>query len=333
VQIVATASTPSTPRRSRVRYDVTRVVDEPGEWFVSAEIIAPALTPDAAHLTVLCCSPGGGCTGGYFDLGGPDAGFSFAEYAAGAGFACILIDNLGTGQSSPGIDSWLSPQIVACANAEGFALATEELRSLLPASATVVTVGIGHSMGAMLTIMAQAMIGQHAAIACLGFTPSGLPSVLSPDELHIASAGPVSYETLVRLARQRFSESGRPRAEQAAKSPFPFALPDTDPVGLKALAATATNLLPVPATLSLLPGNVIQYIRQITAPVFIGGGDHEPWHQAPDLVPIFERSNDISFYTLIDSAHNHNVATTRELLWQRMLGWAAVVGANGPPAH
>jgi hypothetical protein len=176
------------------------------------------------------------------------------------------------------------------------------------------------------------MVGQHVAIACLGFTPSGLPSVLSPDELHAANAGPVSRETLVRLARQRFSESSRPSAEGHTKSPFPFVLRDTDPAALNALAATATNLLPVPATLSLLPGNVIQYIRQITAPVFIGGGDHEPWHKASDLVPIFENSNDISFYSLVDSAHNHNVATTRELLWQRILGWAAVVTANRPPA-
>ena len=331
MQIAATTSTPGTSRRSRRRYGVSHVVDEPGDWFISAEIIAPTVAPDAEQLTVLCCSPGGGCTGQYFDLGGPDSGFSFAQYAVDAGFACILIDNLATGQSSRGESRWVSPQSVARANAEGFAQATEELRSGLPASVGVATVGIGHSMGAMLTLMAQAMIGQHVAIACLGFTPSGLPDVLSPDELHIANAGPVSFETLLSLARQRFSESGRPSVGQQTNSPFPFVLPDTDPAALKALAATTTNLLPLPATLSLLPGNIVQYIRQITAPVFIGGGDHEPWHKAADLVPIFEDSNDISFYSLIDSAHNHNVAATRELLWRRMLGWAAAVVANRPP--
>jgi pimeloyl-ACP methyl ester carboxylesterase len=332
-KLAATASISSTPQRSRGRYDVTHVVDEPGNWFISAEIITPAVAPDAEELTVLCCSPGGGCTGQYFDLGEPGSGFSFAQYAVGSGVACILIDNLATGQSSPDANPWVSPQSVARANAEGFALATEELRSRLPASVRLASVGIGHSMGAMLTLMAQAMIGQHVAVACLGFTPSGLPSVLSPDELHIANAGPVSYDTLLRLARQRFSDSGQPPAEQQTKIPFPFTLPGTDPAGRKALAATATNLLPLPATLSLLPGNVVQYIRQITAPVFIGGGDHEPWHKAAEIVPIFEGSNDISFYSLTNAAHNHNVAPTRELLWQRMLGWAAVVVANHALAH
>jgi pimeloyl-ACP methyl ester carboxylesterase len=330
VQIAEPASTLTSPHRFRARYDVTHVVDEPGDWFVSAELLVPASVSDADHVTVLCCTPGGGCTGEYFDLGEADAGFSFAQYALAAGFACILIDNLGTGRSTPGADPWISPQNVARANAEGFTRATEELRSQLPASVTVATVGIGHSMGAMLTLMAQAMIGPHVAIACLGFSPSGLPSVLSPDEVRIANVGPLSYESLARLARQRFSEAGRPSVEGQTKAPFPFVLPDTDPAALNALAATATNLLPVLATLSLLPGSVIQYIRQITAPVFIGGGDHEPWHKASELVPIFENSNDISFYSLIDSAHNHNVATTRELLWRRLLGWAAVVATADP---
>lgn len=331
MQIAATASTPGASRRSRRRYGVGHVVDEPGDWFISAETVAPAVPLDAEQLIVLCCTPGGGCTGQYFDLAGPDSGFSFAQYAVDAGFACIVIDNLATGQSSRDESRWVSPQSVALANAEGFAQAIKELRSVLPASIAVATVGIGHSMGAMLTLMAQAMIGQHVAIACLGFAPSGLPEVLSDDELHIANAGPVAFEALLSLARQRFSESGRPSVEQQTKSPFPFVLPDTDPVALKALAATATNLLPLPATLSLLPGNVVQYIRQITVPVFIGGGDHEPWHKAADLVPIFEGSNDISFYSLIGSAHNHNVAATRELLWRRMLGWAATVVANRTP--
>lgn len=316
---------PASPQHFRARYDVTHAVSEPGEWSVAAEILIPATTPEMNQLTILCCTPGGGCTGRYFDLGEPEEGFSFARYAVAAGFGCILIDNLGTGQSTQGADPWLSPQSVARANTEAFLGAIEELRILLPVSAAIATVGVGHSMGAMLTLMAQAMISPHAAIACLGFTPRGLPAVLHPEELLVAASGPVPLLTLESLARQRFSDPGIPRDAQRTPELFPFNLGDTDPVGLKAMAAVSTNLLPLPGFLSLLPGNVIECIREITVPVFLGGGDHEPWHKAAELVPAFEKCNDISFYTLAHAAHNHNVAATRELLWRRLLGWAAVV--------
>jgi pimeloyl-ACP methyl ester carboxylesterase len=333
VQIAEPASAPTSPQRFRARYDVARDVAEPGEWFISAEILTPAISSETAELTVLCCTPGGGCTGGYFDLGEPEAGFSFARYAVAAGFACVLIDNLATGQSSPDADPWVSPHSVAQANAAAFRGAIQQLRALLSASAAVTSVGVGHSMGAMLALMAQAINPQHAAIACLGFTPRGLPNVLNPEELRVAAARPVPLVTLHSLARQRFSGRAAPPAAQDAVEPFPFNLADTDPVGLRALAAVSTRLLPLPGFLSLLPGNVVDYIREITVPVFLGGGDHEPWHRAAELVPVFEKSNDISFYTLVDAAHNHNVAATRELLWRRLLKWAAEVAPNRPPAH
>lgn len=333
MQIAEPASAPTSPQYFRARYDVTHVVDEPGEWFISAEILIPVTAPAAADLTVLCCTPGGGCTGRYFDLGEPQAGFSFARYAVAAGFGCVLIDNLATGLSTPGADPWVSPQSVARANAEGFLRATQDLGTLLTWSAAITTVGVGHSMGAMLTLMAQAMIGQHAAVACLGFTPAGLPSVLSPEELRVAAARPVPLDTLESLARRRFAVRSAPVQSESAAEPFPFNLAGTDRVGLKALAAVSTNLLPLPGYLSLLPGNVTDYICEITVPVFLGGGDHEPWHKAAELVPAFEKSNDISFYTLVDAAHNHNVAATRELLWRRLLEWAAVVTTDRPLAH
>jgi pimeloyl-ACP methyl ester carboxylesterase len=334
VQIAEPASTLTSPHRFRTRYDVTRVVDEPGDWFVSAELLVPTSASGSDHVTVLCCTPGGGCTGEYFDLGEPDAGFSFAQYALAAGFACVLIDNLGTGRSTPGADPWISPQSVARAGAEAFALATRDLAAALPARTTIATVGVGHSMGAMLTLMGQAMGGQHSAIAILGFTPAGLPNMLSPEELRVAPEGPVPLEALTSIARQIFSGAADASGQERAIESFPFNLPDADPAGLAALGAAATNLLPLPGALSLLPGNISEYIRQITVPVFLGGGDHEPWHQAAELVPAFQSSADITFYTLVDAAHNHNVAATRELLWRRLLGWAAVVAtAHRGPTH
>jgi pimeloyl-ACP methyl ester carboxylesterase len=330
VRIAEPASALTPPRRIGAHYDVGAVVDEQGEWLIHAELLIPAVAPGTDHVTLLCCTPGGGCTGDYFDLGEPDAGFSFAGYAGAAGFACVLIDNLGTGRSTPAANLWLSPQTIARAGVEAFRSAAQDLRALLPATTTVSTVAVGHSMGAMLALMGEAIVPGHTAIACLGFTPAGLPSVLSPEERRIASSGPVSLRALTAIARQRLSGPAQPAEDQPALQPFPFNLPDTDPAGLAALRAVATNLAPLPSILSILPGNITEYIRQITLPVFLGGGDHEPWHKAAELVPAFENSSDVTFYTLVDAAHNHNVAATRRLLWRRLLGWAAVVSTADP---
>ena len=328
MQIAEPAAALITPRRIRARYDVSAVVDEPGEWLIRAELLIPAVARGTNHLTLLCCTPGGGCTGDYFDLGEPDAGYSFARYASSAGFACVLIDNLGTGQSSPGDNLFLSPQTIARAGVEAFRLAAGDLQALLPAAITVTTVAVGHSMGAMLTLIGEAITPQHSAIACLGFTTAGLPSALTPQERRIAAAGPISLEALKNMARKRLS--GQLAADAPAPEPFPFNLPGADPVGLAALRAATTNLVPLPSMLSIMPGNVTEYIHQIRVPVFLGGGDHEPWHKAAELVPAFANSTDIAFYTLADSAHNHNIAGTRQLLWRRLLGWAAVVSSIGP---
>ncbi|MDT5084593.1 MAG: hypothetical protein QOJ61_1636 [Mycobacterium sp.] len=327
MRIAEPPAAPTLPRRIRARYDVSAVVDEPGEWLMRAELVIPAVAKHTNHLTLLCCTPGGGCTGDYFDLGEPDAGFSFARYASAAGFACVLIDNLGTGQSTPRDNLWLSPRTVARAGVEAFRLAADDLRALLPATIRVNTVAVGHSMGAMLALIGEAIEPQHTAIACLGFSTAGLPDALTREERRIATAGPVSLDLLTAMARLRLSGSA---PDQLAPAPFPFNLPGTDPVGVAALRAVMTNLVPLPSMLSIVPGNITDYIREITVPVFLGGGDHEPWHKAAQLVPAFANSADITFYSLADSAHNHNIAATRQRLWARLLGWADVVSSVGP---
>jgi pimeloyl-ACP methyl ester carboxylesterase len=330
VHVAEQVSALTSTRRIRARYNVTDCVDEPGDWFVSAELVLPEPMPGTESITLLCCTPGGSCTGEYFDLGGPQDGFSFANYAARAGFPCVLVDNLGTGRSAKNSDVWLSPESVARAGIEAFSAATADLRAMLAVETAIHSVAVGHSMGAMLALMGQAMTGQHDAIACLGFTSAGLPSVLTAEERGIAASGLISLDILKSFARKRFSEAAQVVADLPEPEPFPFNLPDTDPVGLAALRAAATNLLPLPAMLSLLPGNIAAYISQVAVPVFLGGGEHEPWHNASELVKTFTGSNDITFYALPAAAHNHNIASTRTMMWSRLLDWASSVGRTSP---
>jgi hypothetical protein len=147
---------------------------------------------------------------------------------------------------------------------------------------------------------------------------------VEPDEADLAVRGLTDRRALQQLAARRFFGDGQPR-RAGQPAPFPFFLRDTEPAALHALAGAATNVLRLPAMLSLLPGNVGEHIREITVPVFLGGAEHEPWHKAAEVVPAFAASTDISFFTLAGAAHNHNVAVTRELLWQRVFGWTGLV--------
>ena len=51
----------------------------------------------------------------------------------------------------------------------------------LPALPELVSVGVGHSMGAMLTVEQQATHRTHTALALLGFGNRGLPDLLDPE--------------------------------------------------------------------------------------------------------------------------------------------------------
>jgi pimeloyl-ACP methyl ester carboxylesterase len=319
-------------RRSDVRIDV------PGGHAVATRIVLPDPLPADGPVAVLCCVPGGGTTGAYFDLvvpgndGAGDDSYSFAAFAARRGFAVVTVDNLGTGGSGRPDVMRLLPATVAEANSVAFAAAVAGLRA---GGHPPVTIGVGHSMGGMLTILAQAADRAHAAIAPLGFTTSGLPEILAPRERLLVGAPGRFTDELADVAAER---AARPRVEVLREAPdfrFPFHLDDSPAPALRALAAVTTNLLPAPGLLSMLPGNVAEAAARIRVPVFLGVGDHEHWHEAAELAAQYPASPDVTVYVLRRAAHNHTVAPTRLELYRRLTHWAegvAEAAARATPA-
>jgi alpha-beta hydrolase superfamily lysophospholipase len=313
--------------RSAVEVDVSDAVPLPGRHIVRGVVVAPSNpTPSGASPLVWCCLPGGNCTSAYFDLHveGDDTSYSMAGHLADAGGVVLALDHLGTGASSPVDDSFLvTPEVLASANHAAFTALIGRLQKgtlvsgLEPVAAPLV-IGLGHSMGAMITIIGQARYGTYAAVANLGGGGAGLPEHLH-DPRWVSWDLALLRTSLVELARQQFGAAtvdrarGRPRIFHADDVPAPV-------VG--AFRSQLTASLPSCALASILPSFSEPERREIAVPLFLGFGEHDLAQVPHESVRSFRSSPDVTLFVLAGSGHCHNQAGNRRQLWDRMVEWA-----------
>jgi pimeloyl-ACP methyl ester carboxylesterase len=101
-----------------------------------------------------------------------------------------------------------------------------------------------------------------------------------------------------------------------------FAGVAAEPRGIEAIKAARDRMLPVPAFMSMLPGNVAPEAAQIDVPVFLALGERDiagPPHQIPAAFP---NSRDLSLHILPESGHSHFLFPARAGLFNRLSGWA-----------
>jgi pimeloyl-ACP methyl ester carboxylesterase len=278
-------------------------------------VVVTAVEPPAPNGWVLFCLPGGGLSRRYFDL---DNGFSMAEHVAARGFTVVCIDHPGVGDSPPPDDPWtLTPAYVA----DRDAAAVAELRTRYPG----IAIGVGHSMGAMLTVVAQARHRCYDALALLGwghgdgFGATQLASFLSPEETAIVGDGAAINAQVVELAKKRF---GNPRPIGSTNtSAFLLGGMTPEEGGLEAIAASRTNLLAVCGLASMLKGNA-EEVASIDVPVLVAVGERDITIDVRSTAPSLRSCPDISLFVLAGAGHNHNIAANRRVLWDRLTGWA-----------
>jgi pimeloyl-ACP methyl ester carboxylesterase len=315
------------PLRSAVEVDVSDAVPLPGRHVVRGVLVAPA-TPTSLppRPLVWCCLPGGSCTSGYFDLevDGADTSYSMAAHLADAGCLVLALDHLGTGASSPVDDNFLvTPEVLAMANDTAFTALLSRLRegSLVPDLAPVVApipIGLGHSMGGMITIIEQARYRTYSAVVNLGGGGAGLPD-------HLFDPGWATWDlallrsSLVELARQQFNGAS---AQRDRDRPGIFHAADVPAPVLAAFRAQLTNLLPSCALASILPSFSDPERGEVAVPLFLGFGEHDLSQVPHESVPRFQSSPDITLVVVAGSGHCHNQAGNRQQLWDRMLDWA-----------
>ncbi len=313
--------------------------DLPGE--AAVQVAASVWLPDEpAHATaLLICLPGGNMNRRYFDLRPPleadaaaDDSFSFAAQMTARGYIVAALDHLGLGDSSKPQDGWqLTTERLVQANVAATAELIARLRegrllSNLPALPTLRSIGVGHSMGAMLTVLQQHAARQHDAVALLGFSTRGLPEY-APPALKDATDPVAVRPQIAEIARGMF------------RTPYPvihssngsgnntelFGSRKADPRGVAALKSATDCMLPIPATQSMVPGNVAPEAAGIEVPVFLGIGGRDMVGSTHQVPAAFKGSADVSLYVLPETGHSHFLFPTRTMLFDRLAAWGRVV--------
>ena len=87
----------------------------------------------------------------------------------------------------------------------------------------------------------------------------------------------------------------------------------------------AKSMVPRVFGTAMIPGVVAEHAALIDVPVLVGYGvvDVSPDPRAEARV--YRSCPDITTLVVADSAHCHNMATSRHRLWRRLLDWTATV--------
>jgi pimeloyl-ACP methyl ester carboxylesterase len=305
------AMTSSTQLRSPMRFDVSDVI---GEQASLAATHYPARAHAAAR-AVLVCLPGGTYSREYWDLNVPGhRGYSFADFATENGYAVVTIDPLGTGESSKPVRDFDFADIAAT-----LARAVSALPALTGNHAP--PVAVAHSLGGYLAITQQALFSSYAGLAVLGCTNQHV-APLNLDPAFIArSATP---EGRAALAQEILSALPQPYFEgprEHLQSWFHLSDVPADVVAADSVASVVPRVFGT----AMIPGVVAELAAQIDVPVLIGYGvvDVSPDPRAE--ARLYCSSPDITTVVLADSAHCHNMASSRHRLWRRLLGWTETV--------
>ena len=293
---------------------------------ISADVHVPAGRPRA----VLVCWPGGSYDRSYWDAqidGHP--GYSAAEHLVGQGFVVVNADHLGVGRSSKPADAdRVDVETMAAAN-NAFArevrrrLVAGELDEGLPATGDVPFVGVGHSLGGLICVVAQAQHGTYDAVANLGYT-AGSKDVLEADEPDAGAGADAARRAAEEQAAAFFGDTWEQGYSVAPREPN-HAWLHAESVPAAVVAADDRTVAAWPRQSyvdGLLQGFTAPYAAKVTAPVLLAFGDRDIPARPRDDAGFYTAAADITVLTLPDSAHCHNFASSRRLLWDRLGRWA-----------
>lgn len=294
----------------------------------SATTLRATVWPVERPRAVLVCWPGGSYSRAYWDfqVDGLD-GYSFAEHLAQRGFSVVAVDPLGVGDSS-------RPKDVDLVTLETMTdAATEAVRQLRERLAPdgVPVIAIGHSLGGCLSLVEQARHGSYDAVANLGFTHGAKP-IHEPDS---AGPEPEAVAVAVEHAKAFFGGHWDDGYALAPREPNHAWLHDPDvPAEVIAEDDRQASAWPRQSYVgALLSGHSASYAADVSSPVFVAFGEHDVPERPHDDIGFYPSSGDVTLMVLPASAHCHNFAGTRALLWDRLAGWAGGFGKEAASAR
>ena len=311
----------------------------------ATKIAATVFIPDPGRLhqppIVVFASPGGGYGRGYFDLPSfNDEAYSQAEHHVAAGLVVVAYDHLGVGDSTCPENEELSNENIAEANDAAVRAFLEmlekgEISSRLSPLRGVFKIGLGQSLGGCLTILMQAAHRTFDAIVPLA--SSAVQGVLPQPSEEERRAGIEGF-----VAAHRDSEK-LPDIRTVAKGVVDFVYPffwddtpreiiDADQSGGFPVRETTppwgSKTIPRCASIFMTPGHLAGPAASIEVPVLIGLGERDTCADPLAEPASFASSRDISVFIVPRMAHMHNFASTRELLWDRIVAWSKIVAIS-----
>ncbi len=330
------------PRRFEWRLDVSDAVPLDGRFELAATLVAPAPSDDAPPVdTLLFCLPGGFLSRRYFDLAAPDEQtdmpaaaasrgrrYSFAEAMARRGFAVLAVDHLGVGDSTrpdpPELGFGIGVEEVVRANQAALDAALERLAAgAVPGLEIRRSLGVGHSMGSLLTVEQQALARAHAALVLFSFTTRGTPAFLD-DAMRSYAGDPVRLRAeMPELVRRTM---GTPYPERAdgpeSDRRAAFGVGTAPPEAEEALHAASTRLFAAGGLTAMIPDGATPAAERVDVPVLMVFADHD-LHDDRSTREELPKVPSLDTFELPDAWHCHFVANTRETLWRLVVDWIA----------
>ena len=312
---------------SRIQVEISATMPFGAE---TIQIVADLHLPTDVPRALLICWPGGSYTRSYWDMqieGHP--GYSFADHMTARGFAVLAADHLGVGESSRPADvDAVTLQTMAAAGAAFTAevrdrLTRGALDARLAPAPGVPIIGVGHSLGGCICVVAQADHDCYDAIANFGFTHG------NKDALEGGPTGSVTDPAGPRAAGEAqakafFGDDWDAGYAVAPREPSHAWLYAPD-VPAEVIAADDETVAPWPRQAyveALTAGFTASFAARVRSRVFLGFGDRDIPQRPRDDASFYTASNDITVFVLDGSAHCHNFATNRHGLWDRLGSWA-----------
>ena len=303
---------PGTPTAAQIAIDGSLV---PGVECVDATVFTSA-TPASV---VVVATPGGGMSRRYFDL--DLDGYSMAAHLAGRGITVVTIDLPGVGSTPPPADPRaLNPDALGAV----LASAAETISAMFEGAPIL---GLGHSMGAMLTLIAQAHHRPFASLVLLGWSGRGLPEVLLPDEAALVGRPSEARAAIADLALARFGDllpQPATRGTDTTASDFLLRAPIGADVRT-ALRRAKARMLTQAGLWAMIPGISTAEHSAIDCRVFCGVAEMDITGDPADL-PGHLPNASVDVYVQPGAGHNSNVAPTRSVLWDAVADWCLSPG-------
>jgi pimeloyl-ACP methyl ester carboxylesterase len=295
--------------------------NESGE--IAARIVMPPPEIRPANPAVLFCMPGGAFSKNYFDLDpNGSEGYSFAADMAERGHVVVAIDHLGVGESTLPKDGYvLHPDVVSATNNAAVSTIKEALHAGLdglPPLPTFTSIGVGHSMGGMLTAVTQSHFRPYQAIIIMASSAYGLPDGLDTDFRALAHKPALFRAQLVPLLRSKKIGPYLPLdwSERSREMPN-----GGEPNGILALRGARADVIAPCGWTSMTPGSWAPEAASIDVPLLLFFGDDDLCREPHTIPALFKSCPDVTLHILPKTGHNHMVFASRKRMFKRIDRW------------